>query len=180
MINNDSIELPDIKKETLPSYLKETGAVIGKKSGTIISWKDCDELDRKTATSLFNNAEDEIGLLFRNFIADKGSIALKIFEYNLEENSYTLTSDKNVQINDPLFIQKNTLMSKYLWQASEIQASSALADPAVYYKKYLTNCKKDSESKPTSALNANGTIKYSFEWKGKKYDFLNRNSLKYL
>ena len=177
LINNDSIELPDIKKETLPSYLKETGAVIGKKSGTIISWKDCDELDRKTATSLFNNAEDEIGLLFRNFIAGKGSISLKIFEYNLEENSYTLTSDKNVQINDPLFIQKNSLMSKYLWQASEIQASSTLADPAVYYKKYLTKCKKDLESKPTSALNANGTIKYSFKWKGKKYDFHIRTSI---
>ena len=177
LIKNDSIDLPDFAKETLPSYLKEVGAIVGKKNGTIISWKDCDELDRKTAISLFNNAEDEIGLLFRNFINGKGNIALKIFEHNLEENSYTLTSDKNVQINDPLFIQKNTLMSKYLWQASEQKAASDDADPSVYYKKYLTKCKKDIESHPTSGLSADGSFKYSFEWKGKKYDFNIRTSI---
>ncbi|MDN4617410.1 ATP-binding protein [Paenibacillus sp. PsM32] len=73
-----------------------------KESGTLVIWKDCDNVSPKTVTPLFSRLEFTLGQKFRHWIHNNERF---IHLINMENAS----EQKRVSPNDPLFLMKDNL-----------------------------------------------------------------------
>ncbi|TFV94496.1 hypothetical protein E4S40_10775 [Algoriphagus kandeliae] len=172
LLRENSTELPTFEETDLPDYFEEINAVLNKKSGTIISWKECDRLDRQFSSTLYRRSEGILGRLFRYYLANGRKINLRTFQFSNEENSYLSEPNIEVAINDPLFLTPNSYISKILWQESkrDFSISDENNDPATYYKKFIIGL-NENESIPTNEKLEDHSYKIPFEWRGKEYEF---------
>src|SRR6185503_1259262 len=82
LVDNDVTELADCYETSLPSHFDAIDATVGEKNGTIVSWKNCDRLDRQFADTLFKRSEGILGRLFRYHLANGCKIELSIYQHN--------------------------------------------------------------------------------------------------
>src|SRR5690606_38123059 len=170
--DKDATELDDIEETSLPSYYEQVKAIIDKEKGTIVSWKECDRLDRQFAKTLYERAESILGRVFRYHLAKGLKIILEIYEFNETENTYNATfSPKHIVLNDPLFLTPNSYITRFLWQESRRDESiEEKRDPATYYSKFILGLSQE-ESLPTNIKNEDHSYIHRFEWKNKEYLF---------
>ena len=77
-------------------------------SGTLVVWSNLDKSSWKTGKGIFRNVEHEIGRMYRYFL-NGGKIKIKYRQYKKAgENNYSLTEEKYIRPNDPLYLMKNT------------------------------------------------------------------------
>jgi len=167
--DKDATELDDIEETSLPSYYEQVKAIIDKEKGTIVSWKECDRLDRQFAKTLYERAESILGRVFRYHLAKGLKIILEIYEFNETENTYNATfSPKHIVLNDPLFLTPNSYITRFLWQESRRDESiEEKRDPATYYSKFILGLSQE-ESLPTNIKNEDHSYIHRFEWKNKE------------
>lgn len=163
-----SITVPAIEKVSFPDYFEKIDAVVSKKHGTIISWKDCDRLSNSKAETIMKKSQDLLGLLFRHLLASKKTIELVNYEAS-STGSFAIISKFSVKKNDPLFLMANTVISKHLNDAANRPIGQTPdRDPAEYYKKFSTG--KDS-CLPTNVRVEDECSTFIFSWRGKDYSF---------
>lgn len=169
---SNSIELHDAVPHELPAYYSETNSIVDVNTGTIVSWKNCDQLDRQFADTLYKRSEGVLGRLFRHHLANGGEISLAIYLYNPEEDSYIEQTTRSVVVNDPLFLTPKSFITKFLRECSakDEAIEDERLDPATYYRKFVTGL-PEGESLPTSKKLEDYSYTHSFEWKGKQYRF---------
>lgn len=172
LVKDESTELPTFEQKILPKYFDEVNAIINSKRGSIISWQDCDRLDRQFSSTLYKRSEGILGRLFRYHLANGKKINLRTFQYSHEEDSYTIESTIEVILNDPLFLTPNAYISKVLLEESkrDFSITDEKNDPSTYYKKFI-NGLKENESIPTNEKYEDHSFKIPFEWRGREYDF---------
>ena len=172
LIKDESTELPTFELKKLPKYFDEVDAVLNSKRGSIISWQDCDRLDRQFSSTLYKRSEGILGRLFRYHLANGKIINLKTFQYSHEEDSYTIEPSIEVVVNDPLFLTPNAFITKALRDSSvrDNSISDENLDPSTYYKKFIQGLAVN-ESLPTSEKYEDQSYKFPFEWRGREYEF---------
>ena len=172
LIKEGSTELPTFEKQTLPKYFSEIDAVLNSSMGTIVSWKDCDRLDRQFSSTLYKRSEGIVGRLFRYHLANGKKIKLKTFQYSPEEDSYTSEPSIEVVVNDPLFLTPNAYITKALRESSvrDNGISDENNDPSTYFKKFIQGL-EENESLPTNEKYEDHSYSFPFEWRGREYKF---------
>jgi Histidine kinase-, DNA gyrase B-, and HSP90-like ATPase len=172
LVKNNKTELPEIESITLPAHYKSVGAVLNAKHGTIVSWKDCDRLDRQFASTLYKRCEGILGRLFRYHLASGKKINLITYQFNSEDNSYTDEPAIEILVNDPLFLTPNAFITKALKDSSirDVSITDELTDPSTYYKKFIQGL-GEHESKPTNDKFEDQSFKYIFDWRSNDYEF---------
>jgi len=171
LVDNDLTELPDCEEKPLPIYYNSISAMVSEIQGTIVSWKDCDRLDRQFADTLLKRSEGILGRLFRYHLAKGCKIELCVYMYNQADNSYIEQSSKIVAINDPLFLTPNAYITKTLRESSiRDESIDEKYDPATYYKKFIVGLPEE-ESLPTNIKFEDFSYVHKFEWKSKEYFF---------
>lgn len=172
LVNDSSTELPTFKETKLPKHFTDVNAIINLQKGSIVSWKDCDRLDRQFSSTLYKRSEGIIGRLFRYHLASGKKINLKTYQYNPDDNTYIGETSISVVVNDPLFLTPNAYITKALRDSSvrDNSISDENLDPSTYYKKFIQGLDED-ESLPTSDKYEDQSYKFLFEWKGKEYEF---------
>ncbi|WP_276132312.1 ATP-binding protein [Polluticoccus soli] len=169
LVTNDSTELPDMAVTTLPDYYNNIEVVINPSHGTIVSWRDCDRLDRQFADTLYKRSESILGRLFRHHLAAGCTVNLIVYLHNAEENSFIKNIDKRVLLFDPMFLTPNGYMTKPLREASVRDESiEERFDPAMYYRKFIAGL-PENESLPTSERLEDHSYVHKFEWDGNEY-----------
>jgi hypothetical protein len=171
LIKDGTTELPSFERKELPKYFDEVNAVLNTMKGTIISWKDCDRLDRQFSSTLYKRSEGILGRLFRYHLAHGKKITLRTFQYSRDEDSYTCEPSIEVVVNDPLFLTPNSYITKALRESSVRDNSlDPNLDPSTYYKKFIPGVGLN-ESLPTSEKYEDHSYKFQFEWRGREYEF---------
>ncbi len=178
LLRNNSTELPTFDHVELPEYFNNVGAIIGRENGTIISWRECDRLDRQYSSTLYKRSEGILGRLFRYHLSNGKKIILETYTFNQEDNSYLSEPNINVAINDPLFLTPNSYMTKILRESSrrDLSISDEKIDPSTYYKKFIIGL-KENESLPTSYKLEDHSYKFDFKWKNKTFEFRLKTSI---
>jgi hypothetical protein len=172
LLDNNSTELDDFEEKSLPDYFSSVGAIIDNSKGTIVSWKDCDSLDRQYSDTLFKRAEGILGRLFRYHLASGCNIDLIVYLHNANNSSYIEQSPRTIILNDPLFLTPNAYITKFLKEESarDETIEDERLDPATYYSKFVAGL-APGESIPTSEKLEEQSYIHKFEWKGKEYFF---------
>lgn len=171
LIDDNSTELPDLEEKDLPDYFYDTGVIVDAEKGTIVSWKECDRLDRQFSETLYRRSEGILGRLFRYHLAKGCKIELSVYLFNGDDNSYIEQSTKPVVLNDPLFLTPNAYITKFLWDAAVRDESiEEKYDPATYYTKFIAGLPA-YESLPTSNKLEDHSYVHKFEWMGSEYSF---------
>lgn len=101
-------DIPDEYKKYFRSNLVLKGKSFDKtfdftKKGTLILWKDCDNVEPRTPTSLFLRLELSFGQKYRYLICDEKSNIYLIHDTKEHLNEKVLA-------NDPLFLMKNNII----------------------------------------------------------------------
>ena len=111
--------VPEPVEAEIPEEFKETIKLKKSKSGTCIIWYDMsDKITWKTSTGLFNNAEVELGRIYRHMI-EQGSVNIKLTSYEeISKGVYKEKINTNVRKNDPLFLMKDCVV-KDIWNSEE-------------------------------------------------------------
>ena len=172
LIKETSTELPEFEKCKLPKYYAEVNAIVNDKKGSIVSWKDCDRLDRQFASTLYKRCEGILGRLFRYHLANGKKINLRTYKHNSDDNTYIDDPSIEVTVNDPLFLTANAYITKALKESSvrDNSISDENLDPSTYYKKFVQGL-DENESLPTSEKLEEQSFKFPFEWTGKIYEY---------
>jgi len=172
LVKETSTELPTFEKTKLPKYFDEVNAILNSKKGSIVSWKDCDRLDRQFSSTLYKRSEGILGRLFRYHLANGKKIKLRTFQFSQEENSYTSEPSIEVVVNDPLFLTPNAYITKALRLQSvrDFGITDERFDPSTYFKKFIQGLDVN-ESLPTSEKLEEQSYKFPFEWRGREYEF---------
>ena len=160
-LDNNSIDLPDIKSVPLPSHYAQADAILNKDHGVIISWKECDRLSAIKGETLCDHALPVLGQLYRYLLVKGSSIELEVYEYNSGKNTFARQYKKNVVPNDPLFLMSDTCIAKDLNEAAT--KSMAYSD---FYKRFSTGA---ATCKPTNIRHDDSCQIVRFEWQGKIY-----------
>lgn len=95
-----------VEKEIPDKYLSLISSDI-KPHGTLVIWADVTRATWTTNKGLFNNAENTLGRLFRNYINDK-TINIKLKAYEETNDNLTLFKEHVIRPNDPLYLSSNS------------------------------------------------------------------------
>ena len=165
-----SIDIPPIKKVSMPGHYSTLGAVIDDHKGVLVSWRECDRLSNSRASTIIEKSEELIGCLFRYVIKDGVKIIFESYEFNQSQNKYNKTAGKTILPNDPLFLMADTVVSRKLLEESKKINGGAdeSTSPSTYFKKYSISANK---CLPTSYVLQDFSYPFSFYWKGMKFDF---------
>jgi hypothetical protein len=162
----ESIDIPKVTKQNLPAYFNGIFGDIPK-SGTIVSWKNCDRLSHVRGLSITKNSIDILGRLYRHLLEEGKNVTFTIYEYMPEQRAYIKqgTSEK-LRPNDPLFLMNNSTISNTLWGNST--AGGAVGKSAEIYGQFVSAIDK---CLPTNKMLEEYCHPYEFRWKGKSYTF---------
>ena len=164
----ESIEIPDIETVDLPPLYEKVGARISKKSGTIVSWRNCDRLSNTRAETIMRKSEEILGQIYRHLIDDGHTIEVLNFEVSDQQQAIPV-DNFNVRRNDPIFLMEDTVIAGVLHsEANKISALPPENNPANYYKNFSKG--------PTKCLATNVIVDdhsgaFNFAWKGQVYKF---------
>jgi hypothetical protein len=165
-----SIDIPTVKEVDLPAHYVEAGGVVDDKKGTIVAWRNCDNLSNTRASTLLEKSERVLGRLYRHLLNDGKTITLESWEMNPSQGKYVKTASIPVVANDPLFLMESTYIARILHE--EANATSGIADPkkdpATYYKEFSLGKKK---CRATNHRLPDHCFDFPFEWAGKTYQF---------
>ena len=163
---NESIEIPLVAPKKFPAHYE---GILGSlpSSGTIISWSHCDRLSHIRGDSIINNSSNILGRLYRYLLAEGKNVNFSIFEYMPTKHRY-VQQGKSVKMrpNDPLFLMKDSTISKVLWDESV--SGGATGKSAEIYNNFVS---APDKCLPTSALLPDCCPSFDFRWKGKVYNF---------
>ncbi len=160
-LDNNSIDLPDIKPVPLPSHYAPANAILNKDHGVIISWKECDRLSAIKGETLCDHARPVLGQIYRHLLAEGTAIDLEVYEFNSGKKTFALQHKYNVVANDPLFLMSDTLVAKDLY---ELALSSM--PYSEYYKKFSTG---NATCSATNIRHDDSCQTMRFQWQGKIY-----------
>lgn len=170
-LNKDkSIDIPPVTQVDLPAHYIESGGVLDEKKGTIVSWRNCDNLSNTRASTLLEKSEKLLGRLYRYLLNEGKTISLESWELNPGQGKYVKTASVSVVANDPLFLMENTYVARILHEEANTTAGIAdpKKDPATYYKEFSLSKKK---CRATNHPLPNHCLTMPFEWAGKTYHF---------
>ncbi len=72
-------------------------------SGTLVVWSDLDQVNEKRADTVMRHMEQEVGRIYRHFIADSTTkIQMSVFDQSMEQAS----ERRALRPNDPLYLMK--------------------------------------------------------------------------
>ena len=74
-------------------------------SGTLVVWSDLDQVNEKRADTVMRHMEQEVGRIYRQFIADD---SVKINMARFDANMEVAISSREVRPNDPLYLMANS------------------------------------------------------------------------
>jgi hypothetical protein len=169
--NTQSIEIPEVKLQILPTYYE---GVLGglPSSGTIISWKKCDRLSNLKGEYIIKNSLALLGRLYRYLLSDGKTITFTVYDYFEKNRSYVSQEKEVLRPNDPLFLMPNTIVAKALW--SESHGPGATGKSSQIFSKYVTS---DKKCLPISAPLVDRCSTFQFRWKGHVYKFEMKTSV---
>lgn len=165
-----SIAIPSIEQTELPEHYNPLKAVINNKSGTIVSWRNCDRLMNTRAETIINKSAELVGQIFRYMLSEGKKIELHSFEWNTQTNKYNGLAHVKVRANDPLFLMSDTVLAKYLF-VEAFPTSSVNGHQHKYAKKYKQFSKNDKSCLPTNEQVQDHCYSFPFEWGGRLYNF---------
>lgn len=163
-----SFQEPDIC-EIPREYIKYLDYNIGNinyqfnQSGTLVVWKNCDNVSPKTVTPLFERLELALGQKFRYWIHDKERSIHLINMENANETKYVLP-------NDPLFLMDDNLILGNPTKPGEIEKSNRVSFIDSIFEPFINDVIKDGRAihpikyidKNTSSIKeTNVTLKFS-------------------
>ncbi len=160
-----SIEIPPVQHDEFPAHYSQVLPIIGK-SGTLVSWRKCDRLSHTKGDSIVNNSLPVIGRLYRYLLAAGRKIEFAVFEYNSDKKTYIEQRRDAAKPNDPLFLMKDTVLAKTLWQ--EGRAPSAKQPEADHYAKYARGL---DACDATNERLIDHCYSFDFSWRGRAYQF---------
>ncbi|NOD36655.1 MULTISPECIES: ATP-binding protein [unclassified Ruegeria] len=166
----DDVDIPPVEECQLPAHYAKLGALLKEKSGTVISWRECDRLSNARAETIIRKSEELLGKLYRYLLSDGKSIELVVFEAEGPGGSrFIKTHEHKCRPNDPLFLMPNTVISSVLFSdASKSTGAEVARDPAQYYKKFVTD---ENTCEATNIKVGDHCYDWSFFWRGKEYKF---------
>jgi hypothetical protein len=162
----ESIDIPKVSKQDLPAYFN---GIIGDipKSGTIVSWKNCDRLSHVRGESIIRNGLDILGRLYRHLLEEGKNVDFSIYEYMPAQRAY-VQQGKGIKLrpNDPLFLMNDAVISSTLWGDSI--SGGAVGKSAEIYQQFVS---APDKCLPTNKKLDDYCHAYEFRWKGKAYTF---------
>jgi hypothetical protein len=166
---DESIDIPDVIKTSLPSYYSDLGTVIDKNKGTIVAWKKCDRLSNTRSSTIIQKSLERIGRLFRYSLSQDRKISFHQYRYDSAKASYVLSEAPSYVVpNDPLFLMKNTLVSSELWKESNANNGNSGQNPSEYYKRFAIS---KTKCLATNQRYVDHCYPVDFEWRGRHYTF---------
>ena len=160
-LDQNTIDLPPVQPESLPSHYEQASAVLDKKHGVIISWQKCDMLSAVKGETLCDLAQPTLGQIYRHLLAKGSTIQLEVYDFNESKNSYTQRHAYKVIPNDPLFLMSNTQIAETLHKL----ANSGLA----FSKSYKSFSTGETTCRPTNIRQDDLCQHVTFRWQGKTY-----------
>jgi Histidine kinase-, DNA gyrase B-, and HSP90-like ATPase len=161
----DSIEIPKVEDTQPPAHFNQIGAVINEDHGTIVCWKDCDQLSHKRATTIINHAERHLGRLFRHLLTSGKKITLQVYSHNRNQGTYTRSLSHSVRCNDPLFLTEQCVLASILKDEADSHGNVKVRDALTPFVINSDRCK------PTNVRLEEQCYSWQFKWQGKKYEF---------
>lgn len=161
----ESIEIPLVASKDFPKHYE---ALFGNlpKTGTIVSWKNCDRLSHVKGDSIIKNSSDILGRLYRYLLSSGKNVIFSVFEYVPAKHSYVNQSKVKLRPNDPLFLMEDTVISSVLWKESSVGGATGVASD--YYSKFVIS---EDKCHSTSAPLKDYCNSFTFRWQGKEYCF---------
>jgi hypothetical protein len=153
---------PVVKLSELPA--EYSGLDLGaSKSGTIVSWQQCERLSHAKAQTIVNHAKMLLGRIFRHLITDGKQIILEICDFQVGKNKFRTRAKEKMICNDPLFLTEECQLAEVLQNAAKKNAeySSHLAEFAIDEKK----------CKPTNQKIDENSLEFKFEFRDKILEF---------
>lgn len=160
--DGERIDLPPVKKAKLPEHF-ETLGISRVKSGTIISWKNCDRLSYVRAKTLIERSGELIGQIYRYQLVAGKKIGFECFERR-GKNLIDTSARFSAVPNDPLFLMKNTYVSGVLHRCAEKTDISA-----EYFAKFSRGPEK---SEPLFEALKDQCFEIPFAWRGENHNFI--------
>ena len=168
MLKTDSTLISQPEEDVFPDFFEKIDAFWEQKTGTIVSWRDLDNLSSFRAETLVKNSESLVGRLFRHKLeGDELEIAFDIFEYHDAEQQYHPSFELIARKNDPLFLMENTIIA----DTFETALNNKDIDPdgpESYYKQFY---RKKKSCLATSQRCPDSSHVFNFEWKGELFVF---------
>ncbi len=111
--------VPTPVETEIPKEFHDTINLNSSKSGTCIIWYDMsDKITWKTSQGLFNNAEIELGRIYRHMI-DNGSVKINLTSYDeISKGVYKQKINTVVRKNDPMFLMDDCIIKDF-WDGKE-------------------------------------------------------------
>ena len=161
----NSIEIPKVASKDFPEYYHKIFTRFPR-SGTIVSWKECDRLSHVRGESIVKSCANVLGRLYRYLLSSKKNIKISVYEHVISKQTYIKQSEIELRPNDPLFLMENTVLSTILWREST--EGGGTGAEASYYSKFV--------SAPDKCIATNAPLKdycntFIFRWRGKAYNF---------
>ena len=112
-LSHEIVTISDLS-EMVQVVCKKT---LNKKSGTIVVWNDCDNLDFKKGKTLVNHLERDLSRLYRYYVDNGARISLNI--YNRAESDefsrlmFDAENSRDIEYFDPLFLRESPLTASH-------------------------------------------------------------------
>lgn len=138
-----------INQGNIPIYVKKTcNDLLSNKSGTIIFWRDCDQLDYKKATTLKEHMISDLGRMYSRYINKGASIKFKIWDQVANSDNLILLETEEVVSRDHLFLTSHPEIAPYHSGAS----SNPWFDPKTHVLRYTDFKGINHEIKITASI----------------------------
>lgn len=106
----ESLYVPEPSKKELPDFYKKNfkNLISENSGGTLVEWKDLDDISWKTSDGFFNNASFLLGRSYRYFLNSK-KVTIKLICFTTD-NDIDFVEKYNSEIKpvDPLYLMKDT------------------------------------------------------------------------
>ena len=105
-VKNGKKEVPEPKKEKLPSTWRQAANHFSKQSGTLVVWNKLDRCSWTTSKKIMEHSQFLIGRIYRKFLADR-SIQIHMTTFMVSDNE-DVTEQKSTPMlpNDPMYLIK--------------------------------------------------------------------------
>ena len=126
-------EVPPYDTEPVPAdWVRVMNqSVTASASGTLVVWSNLDQVNEKRAETVMRHMEQEVGRIYRHFIAD-GSVDLQMSRFDAKMDN--AIDSREVRPNDPMYLMPNSATPSEegdLW--SEIPMFEERTDSPRYY-----------------------------------------------
>ncbi len=118
----EKMNIPEEYKEYLEYYFDENIKINCQEHGTLVIWKNCDNISPKTVIPLFDRLEFSLGQKFRYWITNSTKNIFLINDENHNDN-------RRILPNDPLMLMKHNLVLGNPSQPSKLMKNHNFNEP---------------------------------------------------